>query len=70
MSLKNLVEQESLRFLLFGGKGGVGKTSSSAATSIWLAENLKEEVLILSTDPAHSLSDSFAQDLVVERLFQ
>lgn len=63
MSLKNLVEQESLRFLLFGGKGGVGKTSSSAATSIWLAENLKEEVLILSTDPAHSLSDSFAQDL-------
>ncbi|MFX0139331.1 MAG: ArsA family ATPase, partial [Candidatus Hodarchaeota archaeon] len=63
MSLKNLVKQKSLRFLLFGGKGGVGKTSCSAATSVWMAENLKKEVLILSTDPAHSLSDSFNQDL-------
>jgi arsenite-transporting ATPase len=62
-SLKKLVTQKDLRFLLFGGKGGVGKTSSSAATAIWLAENLKQQVLILSTDPAHSLSDSFDQDL-------
>ncbi|MHA1300472.1 MAG: ArsA family ATPase, partial [Candidatus Helarchaeota archaeon] len=62
MSLKNLVTQKDLRFLLFGGKGGVGKTSSSAATSVWLADH-GQEVLILSTDPAHSLSDSFDQNL-------
>jgi len=62
MSLKNLITQKDLRFLLFGGKGGVGKTSSSAATSIWLADR-GQEVLILSTDPAHSLSDSFDQNL-------
>ncbi|MHA1403209.1 MAG: ArsA family ATPase [Candidatus Helarchaeota archaeon] len=65
MSLKRLFEeQENLRFLLFGGKGGVGKTSCSAATAIWVAETHPEKkILILSTDPAHSLSDSFDQDL-------
>ncbi|MHC1591938.1 MAG: ArsA family ATPase [Candidatus Helarchaeales archaeon] len=65
MSLKRLFdENENLRFILFGGKGGVGKTSCSAATAIWAAEKFADKnVLILSTDPAHSLSDSFAQDL-------
>ena len=48
---------------MFGGKGGVGKTSCAAASAVWAAENLDKEVLILSTDPAHSLSDSFSQDL-------
>ncbi|MCH1540115.1 MAG: ArsA family ATPase [Candidatus Poseidonia sp.] len=45
------------RLLLFGGKGGVGKTTTSAATAVWLADSgLK--VLLVSSDPAHSTSDS------------
>lgn len=45
-------------FVFVGGKGGVGKTSISAATGIWMA-NQRKKTLVVSTDPAHSLSDSF-----------
>jgi len=44
-------------FVFIGGKGGVGKTSVSAATAIWMAKQGKK-TLVVSTDPAHSLSDS------------
>ena len=44
-------------FVFVGGKGGVGKTSISAATAIWMA-NQGKKTLVVSTDPAHSLSDS------------
>lgn len=48
------------RLLIFGGKGGVGKTTSAAAAALALAErNRDARVLIFSIDPAHSLSDSF-----------
>lgn len=48
------------RYLFFGGKGGVGKTTAAAATALYLLNNLKrnESILLFSTDPAHSLSDS------------
>ncbi|MFX1301253.1 MAG: ArsA family ATPase [Promethearchaeota archaeon] len=62
MTLLELLEKESLRFLLFGGKGGVGKTSNAAASALWAAEHGRE-TLVISTDPAHSLGDSFDQNL-------
>lgn len=43
------------RWLLFGGKGGVGKSTCAAATALHLA--VTKRVLLLSTDPAHSLGD-------------
>lgn len=53
------------RLLLFGGKGGVGKTTTSAATALWLADcGLK--VLLVSSDPAHSTSDSLGVHLTSE----
>ncbi len=45
------------RIILFTGKGGVGKTTVAAATAIKSAE-LGNKTLVISTDPAHSLSDS------------
>jgi arsenite-transporting ATPase len=46
--------------LFFGGKGGVGKTTAAAATALRLAKaDPDRQVLLLSTDPAHSLSDVF-----------
>ena len=47
-----------MRILLYTGKGGVGKTSTSAATALRCAE-LGYRTIVLSTDPAHSLGDSF-----------
>jgi arsenite-transporting ATPase len=47
------------RWLLFGGKGGVGKSTCAAAAALELAETRR--VLLLSTDPAHSLGDVFGE---------
>jgi arsenite/tail-anchored protein-transporting ATPase len=54
-----------MRIITFTGKGGVGKTSISAATALRLSE-LGYRTLIMSTDPAHSLSDSFDTKLSAE----
>jgi arsenite-transporting ATPase len=58
LSLSSLLNT-SLQFILFGGKGGVGKTTMTAATAIELAKAHK--VLLFTTDPAPSLADSFGQ---------
>jgi arsenite-transporting ATPase len=54
-----------MRILLFTGKGGVGKTSVAAATAIAAADK-GYRTLVMSTDPAHSLADSFELDLRTE----
>lgn len=49
-------------FVFIGGKGGVGKTTVSAATALWFARQGKK-TLVISTDPAHSLSDSYEKHI-------
>ncbi len=56
-------EKENLKYFFFGGKGGVGKTAVAGATAYYLSENLGKKVLISSTNPVHSLSSLFSQDL-------
>ena len=55
------------RTILYTGKGGVGKTSVAAATALRCA-SAGERTIILSTDPAHSLSDSLGRELGPEPL--
>ena len=62
--LADLLGQE-LQFILFGGKGGVGKTTVAAATALELARrNPATKTLIFSTDPTSSLADSLALSLI------
>ena len=51
-----------MRVILFTGKGGVGKTTVAAATAVRAARSGKR-TLVMSTDPAHSLGDSFEMEI-------
>src|SRR5207302_3594001 len=63
MSLKETFEQnKDRRYIMFGGKGGLGKTTFSAATAFWLAQQ-GHKVLVFSVDPQASLSDIFQKDI-------
>jgi arsenite-transporting ATPase len=55
-------DHDSLRYLFFGGKGGVGKTAMAGATAIWLAKQGKR-VMLASTNPVHSLSGLLGQNV-------
>ncbi|HET91809.1 MAG TPA: arsenic transporter [Chloroflexi bacterium] len=63
MSLaKVFQEHPNRRYIEFGGKGGLGKTTFSAATAYWLAKQ-GYKVLVFSVDPQASLSDIFERDI-------
>jgi len=63
MSMKDVfLQNPDRRYIMFGGKGGLGKTTFSAATAYWLAQQGKK-VLVFSVDPQASLSDIFQRDI-------
>lgn len=62
-SLQEIFEKNpDRRYIMFGGKGGLGKTTFSAASAYWLAKQ-GYKVLVFSVDPQASLSDIFEQDI-------
>lgn len=63
MSLREVFQgQPERRYIMFGGKGGLGKTTLSATCAYWLARQGKR-VLLFSVDPQASLSDIFQKDI-------
>ena len=63
MSLREVFERHpERRYIMFGGKGGLGKTTLSATCAYWLARQGKR-VLLFSVDPQASLSDIFQKDI-------
>ena len=61
-SLESLIDAakgDDLKFVFVGGKGGVGKTTSSSAIATLLSTVCNKRVLLVSTDPAHSLGDAW-----------
>ena len=55
-------EHPQMRYIYFGGKGGVGKTVVAAAVAVWMARQGKK-TLLASTNPVHSLSNLFKMDV-------
>lgn len=63
MGMREVFEKNpDRRYIMFGGKGGLGKTTFSAATAYWLASKGKR-VLVFSVDPQASLTDIFQRDI-------
>ena len=55
-------EHPQMRYIYFGGKGGVGKTVVAAASALWMAQQGRK-TLLASTNPVHSLSNLFQLDV-------
>lgn len=68
-NIPEFLQTNHIQLLLFGGKGGVGKTTCAAATALYFAQNSPQErFLLVSTDPAHSLRDSIANEHLPDNL--
>ena len=61
--VQDIESSKEPKVVFVGGKGGVGKTTVSSALAVTLASQQQLKVLIVSTDPAHSLGDALDQDL-------
>ena len=59
---KYFADRPNLKFIFFGGKGGVGKTVMAGVTAVWLAKHGRR-TLLASTNPVHSLSGLLDQDV-------
>src|SRR5512136_396469 len=64
---KLVIPKNGPQYAFFSGKGGVGKTTMSASTAVWLAEQ-GYKTLIVSTDLQKSLNDVFQQDTVGDEI--
>ena len=62
--INELIEPKGkdVKFIFFSGKGGVGKSTMSCATAVWLAKK-GYKTLLVTTDPAPNLSDIFSQEI-------
>ncbi len=56
------MEHPDLKYIFFGGKGGVGKTVTAGATALWFAKQGRK-TLLASTNPVHSLTSLLDQDV-------
>ncbi len=57
-----LSEHPGLKYVFFGGKGGVGKTVMAGAAALWFAQQGRR-TLLASTNPVHSLTSMLGQDV-------